>query len=84
MQTQPSSIDGVCAGAAEADRGRAPRLLPAAGVHSAVEVIHSSVSSPAPTQPGAAPSQPQGGEKVGINTLNKTNTSTLSHMGGWM
>lgn len=72
----------VCAGAAEADRGRAPRLLPAAGVHSAVEVIHSSVSSPAPAQPGAAPSQPQGGEKVGIYTLNKAHASTPSRTRG--
>lgn len=54
-QTSRSSADGACAGAAEADRGGAPRLLPAAGVHSAVEVLHSSVSPPAPAQPGAAP-----------------------------
>lgn len=48
----------VCAGAAKANRGRAPRLLPAAGVHPAVQVVHNSVLPPPPAQPGATPSKP--------------------------
>lgn len=63
----------VCAGAAEADRGRAPRLLPAAGVHPAVQVVHGSVPPPPPAQPGASAAQPQGGEKVSITRLQKNN-----------
>lgn len=58
----------ICAGAAEADRGRAPRLLPAAGVHPAVQVLHGSVSSPPPAQPGASAAQPQRGQEVRITT----------------
>ncbi len=61
----------VSAGAAETDGGRAPRLLPAAGVYPAVQVLHSSVPPPPPAQPGAPAAQPQGGEKVMITTLTK-------------
>lgn len=78
------SYISVCAGAAEADRCRAPRLLPAAGVHPAVQVLHSSVPPPPPAQPGASAAQPQGGEEVRITTtsvlkrLNETFSERLS------
>lgn len=67
----------MCAGAAKADRGRAPRLLPAAGVHPAVQVVHGSVSPPPPAQPGATASQPQGGEKVRITAHKTTHIHTV-------
>lgn len=61
----------LCAGPAQADRSRAPGLLPAAGVHPAVQVLHSSVPPPPAAQPGAAASEPQGGEKVGMTARKK-------------
>lgn len=59
----------VSAGAAEADGGRTSRLLPAAGLHPAVQVLHGSVPPPPPTQPGAPDAQPQGAQEVTINML---------------
>lgn len=68
----------MCAGAAETDRGRPPRLLPAPGVYPAVEVLHSSVPSPHPAQPRASSSQPQGGEKVGTKPFQTNGTCVIT------
>lgn len=62
----------VCKGASEADRHRPPGLLPAAGVHPAVQVLHCTVPPSPSAQPGAAAAHPQGGEEVRSRTPQKT------------
>lgn len=74
----------VSVGVVEADHSRAPRLLPAAGVHPAVQVLHDPVPPPAAAQPGAAAAaQPQGGQEVRIaarqNTQHYTHASEVKH-----
>lgn len=71
----------VFVGPAQTDRCRSPRLLPAAGLHPAVQVLHCAAPPPPPAQSAASAAQPQGGAEVRANARHKASTQPVEDKG---